>query len=244
MPQPSLVDDIAALCNVPREQALARLPTVLGPVFRSWDSVATAALPFHVYFPEAFRTPALRAVLHLALDADVLRPDQLYRVVQPLLATEERFGDLLHHQERLSLGARLRLAILCRRVAGAVSSFGPDLLLRGERERVFDEAILTLLRDRDTAVASNAAWAAGLRAGDSPAIDRALAAHEAEGAPPYLRRRALVSAFARALDGQGGSLDAARASSLCAKSRRRARASGARSRSRRCRTPRSSWCSI
>jgi len=183
----------------------------------SHEAVARLAMPLHVYFPDSFALPTVRAALQLALEGETLRIDQRFRVVQPLLATEDRFEEVLAHSERLALGARLRVAVLCRRVAELVQAFGPEALLAGARAQTFDRVVAALFRDRDPIVAMHAAWAAGLRSVDSAPIEEMLEVARGKQAPPHLRRRALVSAVARAFDRDPSALDAVLDSELLKK---------------------------
>jgi hypothetical protein len=215
MEVPALIDLLSRRAELSEEERTRVEHDAIETLLSSNEAVARLAMPLHVYFPESFTLPPVRAALHLALEPDALRIDQRFRVVQPLLATEDRFEEILAHGERLALGARLRVAVLCRRVAELVQAFGPEALLGGARAQTFDRVVAALFRDRDPIVAMHAAWAAGL-CGSSP-IDEMLDVARGKQSAPHLRRRALVAAVARAFDRDPTALDAVLDSDLIKK---------------------------
>ena len=155
-----------------------------------------------MYWPEGLLLTPVRASFHVAFEADRFEAHELFHVLQPLLATEDRFRELLDHSERLALGARLRLATLCQRLATALDAFGPEALARGERVQLLDGVLERLLVDRDPGVGLRAAWACGLRALSSKAWRKTLADAAAPGSSPRDMRRALAARTALWVHGE------------------------------------------
>lgn len=169
----------------------------------SWDAAAELAPRLRADAPELLQLPAVRALCHLGLESGAWSSAQRRAVVEPLFLTEERFDEVLLHAERLSLGTRLRLASLCRHTCEAARRT-PALLEEG-RGAVLDRVLSLLFRDRDPFVALHASWALGLR--DSQVASEVVTRNSAKGAPPHLRRRALVASVSRAFDRDAPALE-------------------------------------
>jgi len=148
----------------------------------------------HVYWPRGLLSPRVRAAIHLAIELDLLGSQELFLLLQPLLAVQERFDAYLLHAERRPLGARLRVAALGRAAALAAGYVGLAALLPGERGDELVRVMTLLYRDRDPVVGVRAAWAIGALA---PHSERARAIVEAPREPGIGARRAMVASTAR-----------------------------------------------
>lgn len=115
----------------------------------------------HVYWPEGLLAPRVRGALHVALELDALGAQELFLVLQPLLAAEERLDVYVRHAGMRPLGARVRVASLARGVGLAASWVGLGAILPGERADDFLRTVEQLYRDRDPAVGVRAAWEIG-----------------------------------------------------------------------------------
>ncbi len=148
----------------------------------------------HVYWPRGLLAPRIRAAIHLAIELDVLGAQELFLVLQPLLAVDERFDAYVRHAERRPLGARIRVASLARGVALAASYVGLGAILSGDRADDFARALERLYTDRDPVVGVRAAWAVGALARHSERFARII---EATKSPGLAERRRMVANTAR-----------------------------------------------
>lgn len=171
-------------------------------VTASYENLARLARPLHVYRPEALQAAPVRATFHLALEADRFEAHELFHVLQPYLADDLRFRELVDHSERLALGARIRLATLCQRIATAVHTFGAEAFVEGEREALYHGVLAKLVEDRDAEVGLRAAWAAGLWALSHRRWRQWLLESSDEAARPQRKRRGLAAATALWVQGE------------------------------------------
>ena len=148
----------------------------------------------HVYWPRGLLAPRVRGAIHLAIELDVLGAQDLFLVLQPLLAVEERFDAYVRHAQRRPLGARIRVASLGRGVALAASYVGLGAILPGDRADDFARVLERLYTDRDPVVGVRAAWAVGALARHSERFARIIDDKASAG---LAGRRAMVAKTAR-----------------------------------------------
>jgi hypothetical protein len=156
----------------------------------------------HLHFPAGLCEPRVRATIHLALELDVLGSSELVLVLQPLLASSTRFDAYVRGSVRGPLGARLRLAALCRGVASAARRVGGIAsLLTEEHAEAFVQCVERLWHDRDPLVGVGAAWAAGTLLSTCSRLSGLVDAARSEAQNALLARRALVARTAAWIHG-------------------------------------------
>ncbi len=166
---------------------------VIEHVTRSHAALARLAPALQARWPEALAHPRVLGAIHVALEVDALSPRELFSLLQPLLAVEDRwalFGDA-------PLLARIRAANVCRGVARAHGLVGAlDAVVGFEHEERFLVVLGALYRDVDPAVGVRAAWAVGALRAD-PRVAELAAAPGTKATAGLSARRALVADVAR-----------------------------------------------
>mgnify|MGYP003593295438 CR=1 FL=1 len=178
------------------ETAAARAleAALLDHIATSHAALARIASALQCHFHEGLSDSRLLGAVHVALEVDALSPRELFLLLQPLLASDERFSRLL--PAHAPLLDRLRAANVCRGVALATGPVGAlDAVVGFEHAERFLGALAALYDDPDPTVGARAAWAMGALY-DDPRVAR-ISQRAAGPRAGVLGRRALVVDVAR-----------------------------------------------